>query len=97
MIPVISETSQKKLWAELDKQEKIKQQIAWTKKDIKDLKKFGKLFPREEVEEKKTVIASKKPKSVIGVARQNSQERAKAGEPIFSQQDLDNAPMPTAL
>ena len=98
LIPVISDTAQRKLWAEVDKQEKIKQQIAWTKKDIRDLKAYGRMFPREAVETPKTEVSvSGKSKSVIGVARQNNQERARANEPIFSQRDLDNAPMPTAL
>ena len=66
------------------------------------MKKYGKLFPREEAsniaKKDETVSAlSSRSKSVIGRARQNNLERAQAEEAIFSQQDLDNAPMPTAL
>ena len=73
------------------------QDVNKTKKDIKDLKAYGRMFPRETVEVKPSATSSNKRKSVIGVARQNNQERARANEPIFSQRDLDNAPMPTAL
>ena len=37
----------------------------------------------------------KKQKSILSRERENRKERARANESIFSQEDLDNAPMPS--
>ena len=112
LIPVIAQNTQERLQAELDKQNKLKAEIAFTKKDIADLKMFGKIMPRT-IEEtvatvnqnaqtmpaKDTSVSTKmiSSKSVLGQARENREERAKPNESIFSQQDLDNAPMPSTI
>ena len=108
LIPVIAQNTQAKLQAEIDKQEKLKAEIEFAKKDIADLKKFGKIMPREEetpsitnqkeAKADKTVATKKTPsKSVLGQARENREERAKPNESIFSEQDLNNAPMPSSI
>lgn len=104
LIPVIAQNTQEKLQAEVEKQEKLKAEIEFAKKDIADLKKFGKIMPREEIAPPSPVSGAKtesvkksSSKSVLGQARENREERAKPNESIFSEQDLENAPMPSTI
>ena len=106
LIPVIAQNTQEKLQAEITKQEKLKAEIEFAEKDIADLKQFGKIMPRAEEEvalpSSSTAKAESLPKktaskSVLGQARENREERAAPNESIFSQQDLDNAPLPSSI
>ena len=100
LIPTIAQNTQKELDAEIAKQEKIKEEIDTAVKDIKDLKKYGKIRSESKRKtsankKKDTQKKKKKEKSILTQERENRTERAKANESIFSQEDLDNAPMPS--
>ena len=99
LIPVIAQSTQKELDAEVAKQEKIKEEIAVAAEDIKDLKKYGEIRSKTKrkaaAEKKQNSAKNKKEKSILTQERENRTERARADESIFSQEDLDNAPMPS--
>ena len=111
LIPIIKEASLKELEDEDSKQEKIKEEIGVANADIKDLTKHGRILNRsskkkvkakedEDVDVEKTVKSTSKKKSkktILAKERENRSKRARANESIFSQEDLDNAPMPSAL
>lgn len=94
LIPIIAENTQKELSAEVAKQEKLKQEISTAKQDIKDLKQYGRIKTHQKKVASAEIKSDSKKKSILSQAKENKAERAKENESIFSQEDLDNAPMP---
>lgn len=101
LIQTITTKNEEKLAAEKQVYKDMKAKLSELKKDIFDLENYGKIQPRKPQKQVllETVPAqnetSKPSLTKSGKAPQPRTKPAKANEPIFSQHDLDMAPMPT--
>ncbi len=103
LIKTIKTNREEELAAEIKSQEELKIQLSELKKDISDLETYGQIRPRAKPKavtddnagaDKKKQSTKPALKKTATAAKQRTQP-AKANEPIFSQNDLNMAPMPT--
>ncbi len=102
LIGTIKMTREQELAAEKQAYEDMKTQLSELKKDISDLERYGKIRPRAKPKQTPSVASATPATSSVkptltksGGAPRPRTQAAKANEPIFSQNDLNMAPMPT--
>lgn len=107
LIGTIKMTREQELAAEKQAYEDMKTQLSELKKDISDLERYGKIRPRAKPKQTATATGTtasgttgsagttRPTLTKSGGAPQPRTQPARANEPIFSQNDLNMAPMPT--